>query len=79
MNCDFAIFERLQNLGAFTHDEYRCKAVHHETHPLHAEFIDIIRDPLFRDERVWHDFDYEGVVNMSREEATERFAKLRGA
>jgi hypothetical protein len=77
MNCDFAIFERLQNLGAFTHDEYRCKAVHHETHPLHAEFIDIIRDPLFRDKRVWHDFDYEGVMNMSRQEATERFADLR--
>jgi molybdenum cofactor biosynthesis enzyme MoaA len=79
MNCDFTIFERLQNLGAFTHDEYRCKAVHYETHPLHAEFIDMIKDPLFRDANVWHDFDYDGVVNMSREEANTRYAKLRGS
>jgi hypothetical protein len=79
MNCDFAIFERLQNLGAFTLDEYRCKAIHHETHPLHAEFIEMIKDPLFRGAKVWHDFDYDGVVNMSREEANTRYAKLRGS
>jgi Iron-sulfur cluster-binding domain len=79
MSCDFAIFERLQNLGAFTHDEFRSKAVHHTTHPLYAEFIELIKDPAFRDTKVWHDFDYEGVVNMSHDEAASRYAKLRAA
>jgi hypothetical protein len=71
MNADFAIFERLQNI-AFTHEEYRRKAVHYPDHPLYAEFIDIIKDPIFRTKRVWHDFDYPGVENMSAEEARRR-------
>jgi hypothetical protein len=72
MNCDFAIFERLQNLGAFTDDEYRERAVHRPTHPLYREFIEIIRDPIFRQTNVWHDFDYPGVENLPAEEALAR-------
>jgi hypothetical protein len=79
MNCDFAIFERLQNLGAFTDSEYRERAVHHSDHPLHAEFINVISGPIFRGNNVWHDFDYPGVVNMSREDAWDRVRKLANA
>jgi len=75
MNADFAIFERLQNI-AFSHDEYRRKAVHDPHHPLYAEFIAIIQDPVFRTKQVWHDFDYPGVEKMSSEEVRER---MRGA
>ena len=57
MNADFAIFERLQNI-AFTHEEFRRKAVHQPDHPLYAEFIEVIKDPIFRTKRAWHDFDY---------------------
>jgi len=71
MNADFAIFERLQNI-AFTHDEYRRKAVHYPDHPLYDEFIEVIKDPIFRSKRVWHDFDYPGVENMTAEEARSR-------
>src|SRR6516164_999237 len=71
MNADFAIFERLQNI-AFTHDEYRRKAVHYPDHPLYDEFIKVIKDPIFRTKRVWHDFDYPGVEKMSAEEARSR-------
>jgi hypothetical protein len=71
MCADFAIFERLQNI-AFSEDEYRQKAVHHPSHRLYADFIDVIKDPVFRTKRVWHDFDYDGVDNMSREEARQR-------
>jgi Iron-sulfur cluster-binding domain len=71
MNADFAIFERLQNL-AFTREQYRRMAVHYPDHPLYSEFIDIIKDPIFRTKQVWHDFDYPGVDNMSREEARAR-------
>lgn len=75
MNCDFAIFERLQNLGAFSDEEYRERAVHHPTHPLYAEFIDQISDPVFRSKIVWHDFSYDEVENMTREEALSRLAE----
>ena len=68
---DFIIFERLQNI-AFSPEEYRRKAVHHPDHLLYREFIEVIKDPVFRAKRVWHDFDYDGVDNMSREEARER-------
>jgi hypothetical protein len=77
MLADFAIFERLQNI-AFTDEEYREKAVHYPDHPRYAEFISVIRDPVFRTKRVWHDFDYPGVENMSGAEARERLAEARG-
>jgi hypothetical protein len=76
MLADFAIFERLQNI-AFTHEEYKQKAVHYPDHPLYAEFIDVIRDPVFRTRRVWHDFDYPGVENMSSTEARERLIEVQ--
>jgi tetratricopeptide (TPR) repeat protein len=78
MHADFAIFERLQNI-AFTEDEYRRKAVHHPEHPLYAEFIEVIKDPVFRTKRVWHDFDYDGVDNLSREEARNRISSVEVA
>lgn len=71
---DFVIFERLQNI-AFAPDEYRHKAVHHPDHPLYAEFIETIKDPVFRTKRVWTDFDYDGVEKMSGEEARERLSE----
>ena len=74
MNCDFVIFERLQNLGAFTHAEYTARAVHRPDHPLYAEFIQVLKDPIFRRLEVYHEFDYEGVDHMSRETAFEYFA-----
>jgi hypothetical protein len=78
MNADFAIFERLQNI-AFTHEEFRQKAVHYPDHPLYAEFIEVVRNPVFRAKRVWHDFDYPGVENLSGEEARNRGTVPQGA
>ena len=76
MLADFAIFERLQNI-AFSHEEYKQKAVHYPDHPLYGEFIEVIRDPVFRQKRVWHDFDYPGVENMSGEEARQRLSEVQ--
>jgi hypothetical protein len=36
------------------------------------EFIDVIKNPIFRENHVWHDFDYDGVDKMTREEALAR-------
>ena len=71
MRADFAIFERLQNI-AFSDKEFLAKAVHLVEHPLHGEFIGVISDPLFRTKSVWHDFDFDGVDKISREEARAR-------
>lgn len=71
MNADFVLFERLLNI-AFSHQEYRQKAVHYPDHPRHEEFLKIIRDPIFRTWRVWHDFDYPGVENLPAQEARRR-------
>jgi MoaA/NifB/PqqE/SkfB family radical SAM enzyme len=71
MNCDFAIFERLQNI-AFSWDEFRSKAVHYSDHPLYPEFIGVVSDPRFASPRVWHDFDYREAAKMPMEEARQR-------
>jgi len=82
MNCDFAIFERLQNI-CFSANEFRSKAVHLSDHPLHSEFLAVVRNPIFGNPRVWHDFDYEGAAKLTSDEARKRFvdavATLPGA
>jgi tetratricopeptide (TPR) repeat protein len=75
-NADFVIFERLQNLGAYSWDEFKTKAVHLSEHPLHREFLEIIRDPVFGRPNVWHDFEWEGAARLSEEDAV---ARNRGA
>jgi iron-sulfur cluster protein len=74
MNCDFVIFERLQNI-AFSAEEFRSKAVHFPDHPLYAEFISVVSNPIFADPRVWHDFDYEGIRKLTSEEARSRLTR----
>jgi MoaA/NifB/PqqE/SkfB family radical SAM enzyme len=71
MHADFALFERLQNI-AFSLEQYRERAVHYQDHRLYMEFIDVIKNPVFRENHVWHDFDYDGVDKMTREEALAR-------
>ena len=51
-----AIFERLQNLGAFTDEEFRHRAVHLPEHPLHEEFLEVIQDPILGSKDVRADF-----------------------
>jgi hypothetical protein len=72
MKADFGMFERLLNM-VFSDREYRQKAVHRAGHPMHEEFLAIIRDPMFRAWRVWHDFDYPGVEKIAAQEAKRRF------
>jgi len=39
------IFEKLENWGTFQPEAYREIAVHHLGHPLHEEFLSVIRHP----------------------------------
>jgi MoaA/NifB/PqqE/SkfB family radical SAM enzyme/tetratricopeptide (TPR) repeat protein len=45
---DGILFERLMNMGAYTSEEYRERAVHMLDHPLYPEFQQVLRDPLMR-------------------------------
>ena len=71
-NADFVIFERLQNLGAYSWDEFRAKAVHLSEHELHEEFLAVVRDSAFGSTKVWHDFEWEGVAVLSEQDASAR-------
>ena len=73
-NCDFVIFERLQNLGAFTWEEFRERAVHLSEHPLHDEFLTIVSNPTFGQQAVWHDFEWEGAAKLPEAEARARLS-----
>jgi hypothetical protein len=71
-NCDFVLFERLQNLGAFTWEQFRERAVHLNEHPLHEEFLTIVSNPKFGQPAVWHDFEWEGAAKLSEKDARTR-------
>jgi len=42
------------------------------TEPLHDEFLGEIRDPIFGQQEVWHDFEWEGVAVLSEKDASAR-------
>ena len=58
MNADLVIFERLQNLGAYSDEEYRRIAVHKYDHVQFAEFKSIINNPLMDQAFVMNDFEH---------------------
>jgi len=49
---DGVLFERLMNMGAYTSEEYRERAVHMLDHPLYPEFQNVLRHPSMRKEIV---------------------------
>lgn len=45
-------FHRLINVGTYTLEDYRARAVFESFHPDHKEFLSILKDPIFFDPRV---------------------------
>jgi hypothetical protein len=56
------LFEKLENWGTFSATEYTRKAVHLMTHPLHEEFLSVIRLPKLKIVRPSLDADYAGLL-----------------
>ena len=52
---DGVLFERLMNMGAYTSEEYRERAIHMLDHPLYPEFQKVLQHPLMRGEIVMGD------------------------
>lgn len=47
VNADAVMFQQLTNWGPFDNAAFRSRAIHHESHPEHAQFLDMLKDPVF--------------------------------
>jgi MoaA/NifB/PqqE/SkfB family radical SAM enzyme len=56
------VFEKLENWGTFTVEEYSRKAVHLMMHPMHEEFLSIIRLPKLKPSHSSLTADYAGLL-----------------
>ncbi|MBE7443827.1 MAG: SPASM domain-containing protein [Planctomycetia bacterium] len=48
-NFDTVYFSQLVNYGTYSEEEYRNRAIHFPAHPRHSEFIDILKDEIFKE------------------------------
>ncbi len=47
LHADDVAFFKLENVGTYSEGDYRSRNVVEPSHPDHAEFLDVIRDPVF--------------------------------
>ncbi|HEY1856516.1 SPASM domain-containing protein [Acidocella sp.] len=47
LHVDEIAFFKLENVGTYSEDEYRQRNIAEPSHPLHSEFLDVLRDPIF--------------------------------
>jgi wyosine [tRNA(Phe)-imidazoG37] synthetase (radical SAM superfamily) len=47
LHVDAVQFFKLENVGTYSEDEYRQRNIVEPSHPLHSEFLDVLRDPRF--------------------------------
>ncbi len=56
LGCDRVCFKQIVNWGTFSEAEFRGRAVQRSGHPEHRDFLDVLRDPIFRQPAVYlHD------------------------
>jgi radical SAM protein with 4Fe4S-binding SPASM domain len=53
LGCDLIEFQRLENWGTYTDEEYRERAIHEIWHPQHDEFVHVLHDPALDHPTVW--------------------------
>lgn len=58
----YVLFEKLEQWGALTSEEYIAKAVHHATHPFYKEFIEIAKQLKLRQDNILILSDYNGLI-----------------
>ena len=51
-NCDHIVFSKISNWGTYGKEEFRDIAIHNPGHPEHHEFLEYLKDPIFKDSRV---------------------------
>jgi tetratricopeptide (TPR) repeat protein len=58
MGANRVSFERLAPSASMTYEEFVANAVHLPTHPLHAQFLDILKDQAMSSSTVASEFEY---------------------
>jgi len=53
LGCDQVEFQRIENWGTYTDEQFRERAVHEDSHRDCAELSQILEDPIFQDPIVW--------------------------
>ncbi len=53
LGCDLIEFQRVENWGTFDDFSYRLRAVHEPFHRQHAEFRQVLSDPVLQQPGVW--------------------------
>jgi radical SAM protein with 4Fe4S-binding SPASM domain len=53
LGCDQVEFQRIENWGTFSDEQFRARAVHERGHPRHADFRRVLEDPVLHDPLVW--------------------------
>jgi hypothetical protein len=61
LGADMVSFERLAPSASMTYEEFVVNAVHLATHPLHAQFLDILEDPALSSPTVVSEFEFAVV------------------
>ncbi|MBV8089742.1 MAG: methyltransferase domain-containing protein [Alphaproteobacteria bacterium] len=55
LHVDDLLFFRLENVGAYSEEDYRSRNVAEPTHPLHQQFLKVTSDPIFQSPILkWH-------------------------
>ncbi len=52
-NCTVIQFKQLVNRGTYTEDDYKMRAIQFPEHSEHIEFLEVLKDPVFNDKRVF--------------------------
>jgi len=52
-NCTVINFKQLINRSTYTEDDYKVRAIQFPEHPEHMEFLNILKNPVFNDNRVF--------------------------
>ncbi len=55
-SCDYIVFQRIMNLGVDygmnSERKFQELAIHLKSHPMHKEFLEALKDPIFMDSRI---------------------------
>lgn len=52
-NCTVINFKQLVNRGTYTEDDYKMRAIQFPEHPEHIQFLEILKDSIFNNKRVF--------------------------
>ena len=53
LGCDLIEFQRIENWGTYSEEEYRVRAIHEAWHPENTALMEILKDPILKSPEIW--------------------------